>query len=343
MNLKAQEVESTGSQGSEFRADKRFTPTQLLTPEQLQEFTRMDDGRAALSIAQTLTITIVTIAVALNGWAWWIVVPAIVVMATQQHAMFVLAHDAAHYRLLSNRLANDIVGRMLASFAGLSMCSYRVIHRLHHNHLYGKQDPDTPLHGGYPRGRAYLLRKLIGDLCGMTAWKTYSYFFGAPALNIESGNAMRPLDDTSPALRLAAMKDRQVVIALQLALPALITALFGLEGLVRYVVLWVVPAVTVLQVLLRIRAISEHGAPRDTVSPLHAARTTQPGVFARFLLFPHHVNYHIEHHLLPAVPHYHLPRLHALLTANGVLRDAEVCTFRQAWQRFFAPARFSIK
>jgi hypothetical protein len=34
------------------------------------------------------------------------------------------------------------------------MCTYRVIHRLHHNNLYGELDPDTALHGGYPRGRA---------------------------------------------------------------------------------------------------------------------------------------------------------------------------------------------
>ena len=28
----------------------------------------------------------------------------------------------------------------------VSMCTYRVIHRLHHNHLYGPQDPDIALH-----------------------------------------------------------------------------------------------------------------------------------------------------------------------------------------------------
>ena len=64
------------------------------------------------------------------------------------------------------------------------MCTYRVIHRLHHNNLYGELDPDTALHGGYPRGRAYLIRKLLKDLAGFTAWKTYAYFLGgAPALN----------------------------------------------------------------------------------------------------------------------------------------------------------------
>ena len=35
-------------------------------------------------------------------------------------------------------------------------------------------------------------------------WQTYSYFFGAPAINDNAEQAKRPLDDTSPALRKAA-------------------------------------------------------------------------------------------------------------------------------------------
>ena len=98
------------------------------------------------------------------------------------------------------------------------MCTYRVVHRLYHNDLYGETDPDIPLHGGYPRGRRYLLKKLARDLAGMTAPKTYGYFFGAPAINDAAGGPSRPLDDTSPALRAAARADRHLVAA-EFALP----------------------------------------------------------------------------------------------------------------------------
>ena len=76
-----------------------------------------------------------------------------IVIGTRQHALFVIAHDAAHYLLYEQRWLNDLVGRACATVQGLSMCTYRVIHRLHHNNLYGELDPDTALHGGYPRGR----------------------------------------------------------------------------------------------------------------------------------------------------------------------------------------------
>src|SRR5947207_14624668 len=94
------------------------------------------------------------------------------------------------------------------------MRTYRVIHRLHHNHLYGELDPDTALHGGYPRGRSYLVKKLLKDLSGLTAWKTYAYFLGgAPALNTATNVAIRPLDDTSETLRKEATRDRNTVPA----------------------------------------------------------------------------------------------------------------------------------
>jgi hypothetical protein len=58
------------------------------------------------------------------------------------------------------------------------------------------------------------VRKLIKDLTGQTAWKTYAYFlFAAPALNTATNRAIRPLDDTSERLRMEARSDRNWVIA----------------------------------------------------------------------------------------------------------------------------------
>jgi fatty acid desaturase len=56
---------------------------------------------------------------------------------------------------------------------------------------------------------------------------------------------------------------------------------------------------------------------------------------------PHHVNYHIEHHLYPAVPHYNLPRLHAALEQHGILEGAEVRRFGETLPRIFAQPRLA--
>ena len=317
--------------GDEFKDDYR----QALPREIVQQLTRRNGWRASLAIVHDFAV--LGLAVFL-GWYYWpnplILLICIVVIGTRQHALFVIAHESAHYLLFQNRKINDLAGRFCAMLQGLSMCTYRVIHRLHHNNLYGELDPDTALHGGYPRGRAYLVKKLLKDLSGLTAWKTYAYFLGgAPALNTHTNVAVRPLDDTSDKLRKEAKSDRNLVIAFHVAL----IALFAWSGyLVQYLVLWILPLVTVVQAILRLRAIAEHGATTDFSSPLTAARTNLGAGWLRWALFPHNVNYHVEHHLYASVPQYNLPALHAELESRGILKGAEVIAFRATLGKIFA-------
>ena len=326
--------------GEEFRDDLRTVNQSAtgnlrrrLPAQELAALTRLSPLRSTWAIVHTLSLLALIIAVAVAHWTWWTAVLAVVLIAPLQHALFVLAHDAAHYRLFETRWLNDALGRFVGSIAGVSMCTYRVIHRLHHNHLYGPQDPDIALHGGYPRGTWYLVRKLLKDVTGQTAWKTYSYFFGAPALNATTNVAQRPLDDTAESLRAAARRDRWGVLAFHVAAPIFA---FGAGYGWQYLVLWVLPLLTLLQAILRLRAICEHGAVTDYSSPLTAARTNLAGGLLRFVLFPHHVNYHVEHHLYPAVPHYRLPALHRALAAHGVLTSAEICAPRATFGQIFA-------
>lgn len=325
---------SIAARGEEFRDDVR----KRLPADVLARFTRISPARSTLAIAQTLALLALLIAAGIEWWHPLALVPIVILIGMQQHAMFVLAHDAAHYRLYGTRWLNDLVGRAVGTVAGVSMCSYRVIHRLHHNHLYKEQDPDTALHGGYPRGKAYLWRKIATDLSGLTAWKTYAYFFGAPALNIQTGTAQRPLDDTSPKLRMDARNDRRTVILFHVSAPVVA---FASGWGVEYLVLWLLPLVTVIQAILRVRAICEHGAVADLSSPLTAARTNIANLPMRALLFPHHVNYHIEHHLYPAVPHYFLPALHAELVRYGILDGAEVIPVSRTLGKIFARRGFT--
>jgi fatty acid desaturase len=317
--------------GEEFKDDIR----KALPRELVLELTQRSAWRASLAVLEDAAVIALSIFAALLFWPNPLVlVPCVILIGTRQHALFIIAHDAAHYLLFANRALNDAVGRAAATVQGLSMCTYRVIHRLHHNNLYGELDPDTALHGGYPRGRGYLVRKLLKDLAGFTAWKTYAYFLGgAPALNTATNVALRPLDDTSSRLKDEARRDRNTVIAFHVAA----LAFFTWQGyLLQYLVLWILPLVTVVQAILRLRAISEHGATTDFSSPLTAARTNLGPAWLEWLLFPHHVNYHIEHHLYASVPHYHLPRLHREMTARGVLQGAEVLPFGSTLKKIFA-------
>ncbi len=349
---------NTPVRGEEFRDDLRplsSAPTttsragtgnaaarRVLSPTELAPLTELNNWRSLLAVASTTGI--ITLAIAFGVVVWpspWLIL-SVLVVGLQQHALFILAHESAHYRLFSSRGANDVVGRAIGMAGAISMCTYRVIHRLHHNNLYTAEDPDTAIHGGYPRGVAYLWKKLAQDLAGLNSWKTFAYFFGAPAINDDTDRAARPLDDTSPELRASARNDRLAVLAFQLGAPLVAFMLGGWQTLAQYLVLWVLPMLTVLQPILRLRAIAEHGAVTDLSSALTAARCNRTNgslgnVIGRMLLFPHHVNYHLEHHLYPAVPHYHLPALHRILDGKGVLAHAEVRNFAETMRIVFAP------
>ena len=211
------------ARGEEFRDDLRRLDTppapvetprsgnagsrRLLSAAELASLTELNDARSLAAVSLTLGIIAVSVAFAVAAWPSPWVALSVVVIGVQQHALFVLAHDSAHYRLFRSRLFNDAVGRAIGMASAISMCTYRVIHRLHHNCLYTEEDPDTAIHGGYPRGVGHLWMKLAQDLAGLNAWKTFAYFFGAPAINAATNRAARPLDDTSPALRAAARRD----------------------------------------------------------------------------------------------------------------------------------------
>ena len=338
------------ARGEEFKDDLRepgarnAEARRLLSAQELQPLTALSTARSLLAMAQTLALIATGMALCFFTWPslWFLV--GLVLIGVAQHGLFILAHEAAHYRLFGNRWVNDLSGRVIGMCSGISMCTYRVTHRLHHNDLYGKQDPDTAIHGGYPRGRAYLLRKLLEDLVGLNAWKTFAYFFGSPAINEATGTQIRPLDDTSPHLRAAARQDRWLVLGFHVLAPVLAWAWGGWPGLAWYGALWLLPLLTVLQPILRLRAVCEHGAVTDLSSPLTAARSNRTWGSAtnwlgRFFLFPHHVNYHLEHHLYPAVPHYRLPVLHRILQEKGALEGAEVRDVAATFQLIFAPRR----
>ena len=295
-----------------------------LSSDEVRRLSVLSPLRSTLSLLHTWGFIGALVVIACRWSHPLIVTLAVVCLAVQQHALAILTHQSAHYRMYKARWLNDLVGKICGAPLGVSMLTYRIIHRIHHNHLYSVIDPDLALMAGYPRGRAYLAKKLVKDLVGLTTIKNYLYFFGrqAPSDHETPRGGPSPLDDTSDALRSAARRERTIVVAINVVFVA---CLVWTGAWKSYLLLWALPAATIFQVLLRLRAVCEHGAPRDTSGdPLRSARTTIASPLARWLVFPHNMQFHIEHHLYPSVPHYRLPECHKRLEATGILENADV-------------------
>lgn len=98
---------TASARGEEFRDDvRKRLPREFLAP-----LTRIDPLRSTVAVMQTFAMLAVVVGFAVTFWSWWTALIAIVLMGPLAHALFILSHDAAHYRLYETRWLNDLVGR----------------------------------------------------------------------------------------------------------------------------------------------------------------------------------------------------------------------------------------
>jgi fatty acid desaturase len=231
-------------------------------------------------------------------------------------------HDGAHGLLHPTRRINDWVAHWLCSS---SLGEYRPYHLQHHRYVQQAEDPDLGLSAPFPISRASLKRKLWRDLSGQTFYKQrVAPLFAASAKT-------PPLQRNSQEL----VRGRRFVLGNGLGFAVFAAAGYGWEWLA----MWLLPMVTWLPLVTRIRNIAEHAlVGRDQPDPLRQARTTHANLLERAFLAPYWVNYHLEHHLFTQVPCWRLPLAHAWLQQRGITARMEVQPGYLRVLRLAAPA-----
>ena len=198
-----------------------------------------------------------------------------------------LMHEGMHGLLFANRRWNWIASVLLGSTFLMSFSAYRVLHLRHHRYLGDPRDPDD--YHNYSRSRPvvwclHFVRLTVGPLL---------YIGLIPVLALKHG---------SPAQR----KLIWVEYTLLASIYSVLLRVFSYRDLF---VVWVVPLL-LMGTLTAIRGFTQHGIT-EASDPYLASRTMLPSPMVAFFLL--NENYHLEHHLFPEVPSYHLPALHALI------------------------------
>jgi len=225
----------------------------------------------------------------------------------------ILAHEASHRLLFTNRAVNDWVGRWLVAYPGfVPLDVYRRGHMAHHKEEFGPTEPDMNLYAGYPLTRASWWRKLRRDAVGISGWKNLKVLL----------LALRSASSRGIALRI-------------LGWQAAIFVAFTVAGYpLAWPLLWLAPWMTVWRVLNRLRAVAEHGgAVRSSDRRLTTHHCRQSWA-ARFWIVPYNTGWHLAHHVDIGVPFQNLPKLHAELERVGwVTSDIEYPSYRALWQK----------
>jgi fatty acid desaturase len=207
--------------------------------------------------------------------------------AAALNAFYLLSHEGHHGLLFRDRVLNHAANVALCVPLLHSPSAYRVLHSLHHRYLGGPGDPDEYRNYTGSAGLRWTLqwvRLTIGTLVYM------------PLIPVVAWRRASAIDRRHIAIEYAGMIVIWGVVFATIPLAVLLQT-------------WLVPGIVVGYVSA-VRALAQH-ALTDAHDPLLASRSVRSNAIVSFLLL--NENYHLEHHLFPEVPSYHLPRLRALI------------------------------
>lgn len=232
---------------------------------------------------------------------------AIALIAGRQHALFGLVHEAVHKHMAARKWVNDLLANWGAAFPTFfDLHNYRRNHLRHHEHLNTDQDPDLIR----KRGRAEWTFPVGHGRIAL--YLPYFVFIWGP---IEWGLAIVHISGLLRGETYREPISRSVLLQKLVFYSVMATALTYFEGWTLFAQYWLVPMFFVFPLLQRMRSVAEHFGLAWT-HDLNSARDVLAGPLERLFLAPHHVNYHLCHHLYPGVPGYRLAELQKKLMEN---------------------------
>ena len=253
------------------------------------------DIKSLAALVIEWAIIVAAIGLALWSSSPWAYAATFLVVATRQHALLMLFHDAVHGHVARNRRVNDTLINLFVGVPTLlPVETYRPVHLEHHRSLGSASDPERIfLYAGQPwhyrpLGRGQLLRQLAGDLLlvnGIRTLVAWGRAGGLPSAAIET-------------LFVMALWGAGLALLFWYAPGAALAA----------VALWLVPLLTLTQLLQKLRSFAEHGlGPEATAGSDELTQTWRCGWLGRLTIWPYNINLHREHHASPAVPWHGLP------------------------------------
>lgn len=308
----------------------RFPPDVL---RDLRELNRPDNWHVAAAwLRDAIWITACVLAcVWVSPWLYPV---AVLVIGARQRGTSTLLHDCAHGVGIADKRLQMLFGTVLTAYPIFQKhYAYKVSHVLTHHPKLGspQEDPDLRFfieQGAYRRGSsgAYVRRVVLMPLLGSQTWAYIRYLF-RNRYHVITGVKERPAPP-SPVQQRKQQLDRFAFYAFW---AVVIAAAWSGGWLLGLFLFWVVPYLTSFQILGWYIELSEHTPlVRDTTVDLYMTRNRKSRTWEKLLTGIHNDNYHLEHHLDPRTPFYHLPKARLIR-----LRDPNYAAVDQAFGGLF--------
>ncbi len=266
----------------------------------LRNLVRRRPGRVWADVGRCYGLILLAFVLLATVDCWWIPLLSLVLIGTQQYAIFILGHDGMHTNLLHGRRINDVfTTALLYAPLGMYLNDQRVNHLAHHWLLGTEADPDRYLHAA---GNKTTRQKFLFFLTGLmtfprTLFKVSPFGKRHHPLKIQLWNF---LVSRWPGF---------------LAQAVVFTGMTSFFPWWYYFVFWLMPIYVLVFVPDEIRAFCEHAQAvlPDSAGDPGRLITFVPNPLERIFFAPMNMNFHAEHHLWPFIPYYNLAEVHRLV------------------------------
>ncbi len=281
---------------------------QLLTPEEMATVTRRNDWYAARIVLFDWSVIIGSFWLMATYPNPLVILLGVLLLGARQLGLGVIVHETGHRTFFNSNKINDFVGNWLAGYWVFSNKeTYMNVHLQHHRQAGTEGDPDLGNYRDYPVSQSRLKRKFTRDLTGQVGWRRIKSIYRA----VKNFNK---LDEQN-----------RTYLARSVGLNLFMLVVLASLGHAWLYLTWVAAFMTTHMLIVRIRQIAEHAAVPDNFDPDPRlnTRTLYINPLERLFIAPHHVNFHMEHHMLASVPIYRLETLHNLLLEKGYYQDVK--------------------
>jgi fatty acid desaturase len=279
----------------------------ILTGAEIKRFSELRPPRFFVALGADVVIILLAILISERLGGLPLYLAAVIVIGSRLHALAILMHEATHYRATPTRWLNDMVGEALALPVLIKMQDYRQTHFAHHRHVNTEDDADW-------------VRKL-GDTD--FAFPKSSFEIGLMllpfALGVKFFILLRKFKQQSSKYSKSGVRPSKLAVIRSVAYLVVFSASILLNFWAMLLFYWIVPLLTSSMVFFHIRSVAEHFAIKSDHA-FNRTRTVISPFWEAWLLAPHNINYHLEHHLYPSVPFYRLPELHDRAMASDEYR-----------------------
>jgi fatty acid desaturase len=296
------------------RSAREALQSGAISLEALRATHHLRDGRSALDVLVTLA-SFVAVPV-LFGWLprWWTFAILALCAIRNFNCAAQLVHESDHGTLFRHPRLNRGLGNLFAYLLGYTRTGHRAAHMDHHLYLNTDRDPDI-IFSQPDASASAMLKGVLGDLLFVSAIKRLLQY----SQSDRATYSVSPWKRLSPRYFAQMIRATVPVILVQLVLLAVFTAAGGPWA---YLLLHVLPIMTIYPLQIRVRSIAEHGFEAgyrpDSPPEAWVTRTSRLNVLERWIVAPFGQYLHYEHHVFPGIPNYNLPQIHRLLVDAGI-------------------------